>query len=86
MRANLIRAVLIVFMLTGSAAAVDHGQYLKDSYPGGPAVTQDCLKCHQKQAENFMETAHWLWQGPSPHVAGQPEDLRLGKRNLINNY
>jgi hypothetical protein len=73
-------------MVAGPAWAVDHQNFLQGPYPDGPSVTRDCLNCHAEQAADFVETAHWLWKGPTPHVAGLKKDVELGKRNLMNNF
>jgi len=64
----------------------DHQNHLKGPYADGMAVTKDCLKCHRKQADEVLQSAHWLWQGPSPDVLGQEHRTDLGKRTLINNF
>jgi len=64
----------------------DHQNHLKGPYADGTAVTKDCLKCHRKQADEVLQSAHWLWQGPSPYVLGQEDRTDLGKRKLINNF
>ena len=63
-----------------------HQNHLKGPYPDGMAVTRDCLKCHRKQADEVLHSAHWLWQGPSPGVLGEAHRTDLGKRKLINNF
>ena len=63
-----------------------HQNRLKGPYANGMAVTKDCLKCHRKQADEILQSAHWLWQGPSPHVQSHEHRTDLGKRALINNF
>jgi hypothetical protein len=63
-----------------------HHAHLQGPYADGMAVTKDCLKCHRKQADEVLQSAHWLWQGPSPHVQGHEHRTDLGKRALINNF
>ncbi len=64
----------------------NHQNRLKGPYANGMAVTKDCLKCHRKQADEILQSAHWLWQGPTPHVQGHEHRTDLGKRALINNF
>lgn len=64
----------------------EHHESLKGPYADGMAVTKDCLKCHRKQADEVLHSAHWLWQGPSPNVQGHEHRTDLGKRTLINNF
>ena len=33
-----------------------------------------------------MKTAHWQWLGPEEKIPGRNEPMRIGKRNLINNF
>ena len=72
--------------LAKNAMSTEHRAQLKGPYENGAAVTRDCLKCHLKQAEEVLHSAHWRWQGPSPHVQGLENQERLGKKNLINNF
>ena len=69
-----------------SMALSDHQNRLLGPYENGMAVTKDCLKCHRKQADEVLRSAHWLWQGPSPYVRGHEHRTDLGKRALINNF
>ena len=64
----------------------DHKQYLKGPYPDGIAVTKDCLGCHEDAGEEILESAHWLWKGPTPFIAGYEDRNDIGKKNLINNF
>ena len=79
-------ALLMTAIFACPVRAVDHGNFMQGTYPDGPSVTRDCLKCHGEAGKDFIETAHWRWKGPSPHVAGLPDDIELGKRNLMNNF
>ncbi len=83
---RIMLAAAFVLILTGSAMAVNHAEFMQGPYEDGMAVTRDCLKCHKKQAQDFLDTAHWLWKGPSPHVVGLEPGERLGKRTLMNNF
>lgn len=64
---------------------------LRGPFASGYEVTAQCVTCHQKQADDFMTTIHWKWQGPTPQlVAADGVTARnpgtIGKRNLINNF
>jgi hypothetical protein len=80
--ATLLPAVIF----SGPAAATDHSIYVKGPFKDGPAVTETCLHCHARQGKEVLESIHYLWEGPAPHVVNVPEGTRLGKRNLMNNY
>ena len=49
----------------------------------GPEVTAQCLKCHEKHAEDFMKTTHWTWA--QDQLVGDKNVVR-GKKNAINNF
>lgn len=82
----MIWMILLTVILSNPAAAVDHKNFMVGDYADGPAVTEACLQCHHEQGQDFIETAHWRWKGPSPHVAGVAADKELGKRILMNNF
>ena len=52
----------------------------------GPAVTRACLKCHPDAAQQVIHTAHWNWEGDPVLLPGRNEPVRVGKKNLINNF
>lgn len=64
----------------------DHTTFFKEPFPDGPAVTRACLECHVESAAEVMKTAHWNWQGEEVMVPGHEEPMRIGKRNVINNF
>jgi hypothetical protein len=96
MRASLISLFILVSALCLSvASAKDKGavsstpephKSMKGPYLDGPAVTKDCLKCHEEKAREILNSAHWLWRGPSPFVEDHERSTDLGKRNLLNNF
>ncbi len=50
-------------------------------------VTQECLRCHQKAGEDMIESAHWLWKGPSPFTVEKSKRVMSGKAtDTINNF
>lgn len=69
-------------------AHTDHTGLIEGPFdPGdGPAVTKVCLGCHEETAKEVMGTSHWTWQGQSVHIPGHEQALRIGKKNLINNF
>lgn len=87
----LLTACLCLFIVptyaeNNSKGISDHKEYLKGPYPDGIAVTKDCLSCHEDAGEEILESAHWLWKGPTPFIAGYEGRNDLGKKNLINNF
>lgn len=49
----------------------------------GPAVTAECIKCHEADAAQMAGAAHFKWVGPSTLVDG---DAAVGKKNNVNNF
>ena len=68
------------------AAHTDHSGFFHEPFADGPAVTRACLECHEDSAQEVMKTAHWNWQGEEVMLPGHDEPLRIGKRNVINNF
>ena len=66
--------------------ATDHSTFYEGPFEDGPSVTRACLECHPKAANDIMQTAHWNLVGDEVQVPGHDEPMRIGKRNLINNF
>jgi len=66
--------------------ATDHNTFYKGTFEDGPSVTRACLECHPRAARDVMKTAHWNLAGDEVQVPGHQEPVRIGKRNLINNF
>ena len=64
----------------------DHSTFYQGPFVDGPAVTRACLECHPKAARDIMQTAHWNLAGDPVELPGRDEPIRIGKRNLINNF
>lgn len=64
----------------------DHSSLLPGPYADGPSVTRACLACHEDAAREVMATVHWTWEGHPVQVPGHDEPVRLGKKNVINNF
>ena len=64
----------------------NHSSFFQEPFTDGPAVTRACLQCHKDSAHEVMQTAHWNWQGEEVMVSGHTEPIRIGKRNVINNF
>ncbi len=81
--AGLIAACLALFGTMASATTADHSKFkdLDQDFQTGQQVTQACLKCHGKAAEQVMKTTHWTWEYINP-VTKQ----KLGKKNVVNNF
>jgi octaheme c-type cytochrome (tetrathionate reductase family) len=65
----------------------DHSRLFQvDGFSDGPSVTRACLNCHPDAAAEVMRTSHWNWLGEPERLPGRDEPVRIGKRNLINNF
>jgi len=64
----------------------EHAFFFFEPFPDGPSVTRACLECHPESAGEVMQTAHWNWQGDEVELPGRDTALRIGKRNVINNF
>lgn len=65
---------------------LDHAAYFTQPFRTPQEVTRACLKCHPRAATGVMQTPHWLWLGDPVMVSGHAKPVRLGKRNVINNF
>jgi len=72
--------------LAKQPAHTDHSGFFHNQFADGPAVTRACLECHADSAQEVMQTSHWNWQGQEVMLPGHDEPLRIGKRNVINNF
>jgi octaheme c-type cytochrome (tetrathionate reductase family) len=68
------------------APHTDHAALITGPLETGPEATRACLECHTEAAREVMATSHWSWLGPEATIAGHEDPVRIGKRNLINNY
>jgi octaheme c-type cytochrome (tetrathionate reductase family) len=64
----------------------DHTNMIQGPFQDGPAVTKKCLECHANAGEEMMTSVHWEWLGKPVKVLGVEEPVRIGKKNLINNF
>ncbi len=72
--------------LAKATGHTDHSGFFHAPFTDGPAVTRACLQCHEDSAAEVMKTAHWNWQGQEVMLPGHDEPVRIGKRNVINNF
>lgn len=63
---------------------LDHSAYFKDTIITPQEVTRKCLGCHTDAAKEVMKTAHWTWL--SGDVVRNGKEMKLGKRNQVNNF
>lgn len=67
-------------------AHLDHSPFFKRSFNTPQEVTAACLECHPQAASDLMKTAHWKWEGDPVYVHGHAEPMKIGKKNLLNNF
>ena len=65
---------------------LDHAAFFTTKFANPQDVTRACLECHAQAATDFMKTAHWQWLGPEETIPGRTEPIRIGKKNLLNNF
>ena len=67
--------------------ATDHSNLFKtEKFETGQEVTLACLECHPDAAREVMATQHWNWLGAEEYLPGRDQPVRIGKKNLINNF
>lgn len=69
-----------------SRSHLNHAPFFPDPIDDPRDVTRACLKCHENAGREFMETSHWQWLGDDVTVPGHDAPMRIGKRNLMNNF
>lgn len=67
-------------------AHLDHSAFFDAPFADGPSVTRACLECHEDAAREVMATPHFQWLGAEEDVRHDGKKMRIGKRNLINNF
>ncbi len=67
-------------------AHLDHTAFFTQPFQDPRAVTRACLECHPDAAKELMKTTHWNWEGEAVQVAGHAEPIKIGKKNLVNNF
>lgn len=63
-------------------AQLHRGYFTENAYKG----TESCLNCHGKIADEFMETAHYKWEGVATNIVSAPAGTIFGKNDIINNF
>lgn len=65
---------------------LDHSGFFPDAFDKPQDVTKACIKCHDSEAKDFMKTSHWTWDRGPVKIPGRDLTLKIGKKNLINNF
>lgn len=85
--ATLVGAAVLSCTAQGMAG-LDHADFIRGPFKTGPDVTSTCLGCHNSEAHDFAQTAHWRWKGPTKgHVRGyENSKAEFGKTNVLNAF
>lgn len=67
-------------------ARASHSGMISGPFDSPQAVTRACLKCHPAAAGEVMATSHWTWESDTAQSPLTGQTMRIGKKNLINNY
>ncbi|NJK88421.1 MAG: tetrathionate reductase family octaheme c-type cytochrome [Myxococcales bacterium] len=59
---------------------------LQGPFSKGQDVTAACLDCHEEEAQEMLQSPHWLWTGPTPNVEGLENVTTSGKNDFVNNF
>jgi len=78
--------IFVLIYMPNRILSEDHANYIAGPFEHPSEVTENCLMCHQDQAESFMHTVHWTWSSEPMDVPDHPEKVKLGKRNVLNNF
>jgi octaheme c-type cytochrome (tetrathionate reductase family) len=70
----------------GQRQHLDHSAFFDEPFASGQDVTRACLKCHEEAAREVLVTPHFQWVGKPEDVRGDGRPVRIGKRNLFNNF
>jgi len=65
---------------------VNHGKFeiLQQEFNSPHEVTEACLSCHNLTARDVMKSSHWTWD--RDYVMEDGRTVKLGKKNMINNF
>ena len=59
---------------------------LSGTFTTGQEATAVCLSCHTDQANDFMQTVHWTWEGDADKMVNWDGTEEVGKMTTINNF
>lgn len=77
---------IVIKQIPKATINVDHSQFeqLKTPFDNPWEMTEACLSCHNKRAEEIMKTAHWQWSSTDTLANGKV--THRGKKNVLNNF
>ncbi len=65
---------------------LNHSAFFTEPFESPEQVTAACLECHPDAASEVMKTSHWNWLGDEVEIPGREGKMRIGKKNLFNNF
>jgi hypothetical protein len=74
----------VIALLCSAAAAAGeyhHQTYIEGDYEG----TKTCIECHREEAEHFIASQHYQWEGATPGVVNA-DGIYAGKMSMINDF
>ena len=80
-----LASILVILISSGITKKVDHSEFIEGPFSSPQEVTETCLMCHEGVDQDIMKTRHWDWLGEE-FTNEHGEKIRLGKKNLINNF
>ena len=80
--AEVLPAVYQLFLFAGENQIIikEHADLKFDDYP------DNCLECHQKEAEEISQSTHYQWEGQAPDMVNGTGILQGKLNNAVNSY
>lgn len=77
--------ISVTYSKSDNIQHVDHSKFeiLKQKFESPQDVTEACLSCHNKTAEDIMNSSHWNWEKKD---IMDGKEVVIGKKNLPNNF
>jgi octaheme c-type cytochrome (tetrathionate reductase family) len=82
---NILTSAIILFGILNLSGQTDHSSIIEGPFENPQQVTETCLSCHEGVDKEIMQTRHWNWTGDE-FINKEGKTVRLGKRNIINNF
>lgn len=83
---KVITALLLLGIIGFAGASEDHSTYIEGPFDTPQELTAQCLTCHEDVGESFLHSVHWTWESELANVPGYDAQVRLGKKNGLNNF
>ena len=80
----IVLLLVMVFSLSLAGKGIEEHLQLKGPFNTPQEVTKACIECHSDVADDVLKSRHWNWLGEEATINGKK--VRLGKKNILNNY